>query len=99
MRRKVMSHESVSAFCLEMALLVHAGISAEDGLYLLAEDAEMQKEEKMLTEMAQVLGEAEPLSQAVRRAGDFPSLCGRYDRDRGAGRPAGGKSPVALGVL
>lgn len=46
MRRKVMSHESVSAFCLEMALLVHAGISAEDGLYLLAEDAADAKEEK-----------------------------------------------------
>ena len=46
MRRKVMSHESVSAFCLEMALLIHAGISAEDGLYLLAEDAADAKEEK-----------------------------------------------------
>ena len=76
MRRKVMSHESVSAFCLEMALLVHAGISAEDGLYLLAEDAADAKEEKMLTEMAQVLGEAEPLSQAVRRAGVFPAYVG-----------------------
>ena len=78
MRRKVMSHESVSAFCLEMALLVHAGISAEDGLYLLAEDAADAKEEKMLTEMAQVLGEAEPLSQAVRRAGVFPAYVGAW---------------------
>ena len=76
MRRKVMSHESVSAFCLEMALLVHAGISAEDGLYLLAEDAADAKEEKMLTEMAQVLGEAKPLSQAVRQAGVFPAYVG-----------------------
>ena len=35
MSKQTVSNEYVSAFCLEMSLLLHAGIGIEDGLYLL----------------------------------------------------------------
>ena len=38
MSKQTVSNEYVSAFCLEMSLLLHAGIGIEDGLYLLIED-------------------------------------------------------------
>ena len=38
MKKRTLGSEYVSSFCLEMALLLHAGISTEDGLYLLSED-------------------------------------------------------------
>lgn len=34
------------AFCLEMSLLLHAGIGIEDGLYLLIEDEKDKKSQK-----------------------------------------------------
>ena len=36
-----MSNEYVSSFCLEMSLLLHAGIGIEDGLYLLIQTEPM----------------------------------------------------------
>lgn len=46
MSKQTVSNEYVSAFCLEMSLLLHAGIGIEDGLYLLIEDEKGQKKQK-----------------------------------------------------
>ena len=43
MSKQTVSNEYVSAFCLEMSLLLHAGIGIEDGLYLLIEDEKDKK--------------------------------------------------------
>ena len=46
MSKQTVSNEYVSAFCLEMSLLLHAGIGNEDGLYLLIEDEKDKKRQK-----------------------------------------------------
>lgn len=46
MSKQTVSNEYVSAFCLEMSLLLHAGIGIEDGLYLLIEDEKDKKSKK-----------------------------------------------------
>ena len=38
MRMKKLSNEEISFFCLELSLMLHAGIGVEEGLRLLAED-------------------------------------------------------------
>ena len=76
MSKKILSNEYISSFCLEMSLLMHAGIGTEDGLYLLSEDETDRKNKKMLTGMAEYLAEGHPLSGAVRESGRFPSYVG-----------------------
>ncbi len=72
MSKRVLSNEYVSAFSLEMALLLHSGIGTEDGLYLLAEDEADKKNKQMLKDMAEVVSEGHPFSEAIRKAGCFP---------------------------
>lgn len=76
MKKKILSNEYVSSFCLEMSLLLHAGIGTEDGLYLLSEDESDKKNKKMLTDMAELLSEGKPFSEAVRESGRFPKYVG-----------------------
>ncbi len=72
MSKKILSNEYVSAFCLEMSLLLHSGIGTEDGLYLLADDEPNRKNRDMLKNMAAIVGEGRPFSEAIREAGCFP---------------------------
>ena len=76
MKKKTLSNEYVSSFCLEMSLLLHAGIGTEDGLYLLSEDESDKKNKKMLTDMAELLSEGTPFSEAIRQSGRFPAYVG-----------------------
>lgn len=72
MKKRILSSEYLSSFCLEISLLLHAGISAEDGLYLLAEDETDKKNRQMLIKMAEILGEGRPFSEAVEEVESFP---------------------------
>lgn len=72
MKKKIVSNEYVSSFCLEMSLLLHSGIGLEDGLYLLIEDESEKKMKKMLTELADMVAEGKPFSVALREVGHFP---------------------------
>lgn len=38
MMKKMISHEELSSFCMELSLLFHAGVGAGDALALLRED-------------------------------------------------------------
>ncbi len=71
-----MSNEYVSSFCLEMSLLLHAGIGLEDGVYLLIEDENDKKAKKLLGHLADSLAEGKTFSQAVRETGGFPKYVG-----------------------
>lgn len=46
MKKRMLSNEYVSSFCLELSLLLHSGIGIEDGLYLLMEDETDKKIKK-----------------------------------------------------
>ena len=76
MSKQTVSNEYVSAFCLEMSLLLHAGIGIEDGLYLLIEDEKDKKSKKMLEQLADLVTEGKPFSEAVREVGMFPKYVG-----------------------
>ncbi|MCR5691523.1 MAG: type II secretion system F family protein, partial [Eubacterium sp.] len=70
---KQFDQEYLSSFCLELSLTMHAGISVEDGLHLLSEDAGDKREKEILTAMADRLAEGIPLSTVVEEAGAFPA--------------------------
>ena len=40
MNRTMLSHEALSALCLELSMLFHAGVGAGDALTLLAEESQ-----------------------------------------------------------
>lgn len=67
-----LSNEYVSSFCLEMSLLMHAGIGTEDGLYLLMEDETDKGNQQMLREMADMVADGHPFSAAIRESRRFP---------------------------
>ncbi len=46
--KKVLSYEEISSLCLELSMLLHAGVMAGDALTLLAEES--QGERKALLE-------------------------------------------------
>lgn len=76
MSKKTLSNEYVSSFCLEMSLLLHAGIGIEDGLYLLIEDETDKKTKKILNQVADLVAEGRPFSEALREVGSFPKYVG-----------------------
>ncbi len=58
--------------CRELALLLHSGVSAGDGLYLMAEEEKESRLHGLLTEMAADLDRGDYLHQAFQQAGCFP---------------------------
>ncbi len=69
-KKKVLPDESLSAFFYQLALMTHAGISPEEGIFLLLEDAE--EENNPMQKIHERLAEGEALSSAMRSSGLFP---------------------------
>ncbi len=69
---KKLSNDYLSNYCLQITLLIHAGINIGDGLHLLAEDETDKNLKEMLTEMANKVEDGIPLSQAMDQAECFP---------------------------
>lgn len=87
MKKKTLSNEYVSSFCLEMSLLLHAGIGIEDGIYLLIEDEKDKKMKKMLTGLADMVAEGQTFSAALREVGQFPKyVCDMIETGEQSGR-------------
>lgn len=87
MKKKILSNEYVSSFCLEMSLLLHSGIGIEDGLYLLIEDENDRKMKKMLTGLADIVAEGRSFSEALREVGRFPKyVCDMIETGEQSGR-------------
>ena len=71
MSNKKLTNAEISSLCMELALLLHAGLGISDGLHSLLEDAAPAKRE-MLSAMAAQTDRGEPLSAAMRESGAFP---------------------------
>jgi type IV pilus assembly protein PilC len=69
--KKMISHEDISSICLELSLLLHAGIGVGDALALLLEESSQEYEE-LLTGIAKEVDEGAALSAALRNTGRFP---------------------------
>ena len=73
MKKNTLSNEELSAFCLQISLLIHAGINLADGMHLLVEDEQDENKRAMLSVMADVLDEGKQMSDAMTETGCFPS--------------------------
>ncbi len=84
--KKAVSHEEISSLCLELSMLLHAGVTTGDALALLAEESDPGYRE-MLSAMAQQVDEGASLAEALRSAGCFPVyVCGLVEVGEHAGR-------------
>ncbi len=72
MKKIILSNEYISAFCLQIALLIHAGINLADGLHILAEDETDSKSRELLQYLAEQLDDGIQLSEAMASTGCFP---------------------------
>ena len=82
--RNMISNESLSSLCLELSLLLHAGVSTGDALSLLTEEGDQGG---MLKSMAERVDSGETLSAALRESGIFPAyVCGLVEVGERTGR-------------
>jgi len=72
MKKITLSNEYISAFCLQISLLIHAGIGMSDGMHLLAEDEQNSSLKELLLQMSGSLDEGKQLSEAMKETGAFP---------------------------
>lgn len=68
---KTFSHEEISSLCMELSLLLHAGVGVGDALSLLLENGD-KSDSDVLSKMARQVDEGASLSTAFRESGCFP---------------------------
>ena len=71
MKREI-SNDAIAALCLELSMLLHAGVGMGDGLALMSQEGSAQHQE-MLNDMANQVDLGQPLSAAMRDSGCFPA--------------------------
>ncbi len=64
--------QELSAFCLQISLLLEAAVPLDEGLAIMAEDAGQQWEKEMLLSMAEGAELGEPFYQVLEDTGAFP---------------------------
>lgn len=69
----VLSADALSAFCYQLALMIRSGISSEESIGLLAEDAPSPETKALLAELHRVLIDGSSLSCALAQANRFPA--------------------------
>lgn len=72
MKKMKLSNDYLSAFCLQISLLLHAGISIGDGLHMLSEDEEDPAVKKLLLSMCEQVDDGLQISEAMEQSGCFP---------------------------
>ena len=72
MKRRELSSGQISDLCLELGMLLHAGVGIGDGLALLAEESGAEVG-AVLTEMAGQVDGGVSLAEAMRSSGWFPA--------------------------
>ena len=65
---KKISNEQIGLFCMELSLLLHAGVTTGDALVLLAEEGE---EKELLSALSEQVDSGVPLSAALEESGIF----------------------------
>lgn len=70
--RKRYSYQELSAFCMQIALLLEAAIPLEEGFSIMAEDSADQEEKEMLLFLSEEIEVGEPLFSALEKTEAFP---------------------------
>ncbi|MBD5504385.1 MAG: type II secretion system F family protein [Lachnospiraceae bacterium] len=85
MMKKTITHEAISSLCLELSLLLNAGVGSGDALALISEESDSGYKE-LLAEMAHNVDEGMSLSAAFRDTERFPAyVCGLVEVGEQAG--------------
>lgn len=88
MKNKPLSNEFLSSLCMELSLLLHAGIGIADGVHLLLEEELDHDARTLLQAVADRLDENEALSSALEGTARFPAyLIGMVRVGEQSGRP------------
>lgn len=69
--KSTITHEAISSLCLELSLLLNAGLGSGDALAMIAEESDSEYKE-LLKEMGQKVDEGMPLSAAMKSTDRFP---------------------------
>lgn len=72
MAGKIYSGRELSAFCLQISLLLKAAVPLEEGLSVMAEDASSKEEQEFLHSMSEDAELGEPFYQVLQKTGRFP---------------------------
>lgn len=72
MERNIYSYRELAAFCLQISMLLKAGIALDDGLSVMAEDAGSEEEKKMLLFLSEEVELGEPFFTALEKTKVFP---------------------------
>ncbi len=73
MRKKELQPRYLSALCLELATLLQAGISINEGLYMLYTDDDSPRSKALLQGLYEDMESGENLAGAVEHSGAFPA--------------------------
>jgi len=68
-----LSNDQISRLCLELSLLLHAGISVDDGLHLLMEDGQRGGDEAVLEHLSRQMDNGIQFNKAMESSGAFPA--------------------------
>ena len=71
MNKVELTNLEIADFCRELALLLHAGVRLDDGLYLLAEEEQSASHKKLMTQLARTVSEGAFLYQAFEQVNCF----------------------------
>ncbi|MDO4544622.1 MAG: type II secretion system F family protein [Bacillota bacterium] len=71
--KKLLSHDELSVFFRELALLFESGIALSEALFIMAENAGSEKKKQLCTEIGTSLDRGNPLTNALAACGRFPS--------------------------
>lgn len=93
--KKTLHQEAVAGLCLELSLLVHAGVMMGDALALLSEGSEGEGEKALLAAMARRVDGGATLSEAMEESEAFPG----YAVGLVAVGEQSGRTEEALGAL
>lgn len=69
--KKQVSKEEIASLCLELSLLLHAGVETGSALYLLAEEGEQVE---LLSDLARRVDEGAPSMRPCGKAGPSPFM-------------------------
>ena len=68
-----LSNNQISTLCMELALMLHAGISADDGLHLILEDESAASDRAVVEYLSKAVDDGTPLTRAMADTGAFPA--------------------------
>ena len=73
MGRRGLENSYLSVFCMELSMLLDAGVTPADGILMLLDDESSDDGKKVLRSILDALDDGEMFSEALRKGGFFPS--------------------------